>query len=88
MDADLLLLHLKLRLMYKGLNACHKILWKNFATFELILLEQESAYIMELVSCKSKLFHPAIPGGRIWRKLGEHGEHKEYGKDGKHQPDY
>ena len=50
--AALLLLHLKLRLMYKGVKACHKILWKNSATFELILLEQESAYIMELVSCK------------------------------------
>ena len=35
-----------------------------------------------------KLFHPAIPGGIIWRKLGEHGEHKEYGIDGKHHPDY
>ena len=31
-----------------------------------------------------ELFHPAIPDGRTWSKLGEHGEH---GKDGKHQPD-
>ena len=37
-----------------------------------------------------KLFHPAIPDGRTWRKFGEHGqhgEHGEHGKDGKHQPD-
>ena len=30
-----------------------------------------------------KLFHLAIPDGRTWSKLGQHGEH---GKDGKHQP--
>ena len=28
-----------------------------------------------------KLFHPTIPDGRTWSKLGENGEH------GKHQPD-
>ena len=32
---------------------------------------------------------PAIPQGRTWSKLGEHGdgEHREYGNGGKHQPD-
>ena len=30
-----------------------------------------------------KLFHPAIPDGRTWSKLGEHGEHGEHGKHGK-----
>ena len=40
-----------------------------------------------------KLFHPAIPDGRTWRKLGKHGEygengeHGELGKCGKHYLD-
>ena len=36
------------------------------------------------------MFHPAIPVGRTWSKLGEHGErgeHKVHGKDGKHRRD-
>ena len=34
-----------------------------------------------------KLLHPAIPDGRTWSELEEHGEYGEHGKDGKHQPD-
>ena len=37
-----------------------------------------------------KLFHPVIPDGRTWSRLGEHWVHRvhgEHGKDGKHQPD-
>ena len=30
-----------------------------------------------------KLLHPAIPDGRTWSKLGEHGEHGKRGEHGK-----
>ena len=34
-----------------------------------------------------KLLHTAIPDRTTWSKLGEHGEHREHWKDGKHQLD-
>ena len=34
-----------------------------------------------------KLCYPAILDGRTKSKLGEHGDHEEHGRYGKHQPD-
>ena len=34
------------------------------------------------------MLHPAIPDGRAWSNMGEHGEPGEHGKGGKHQPDH
>ena len=33
------------------------------------------------------MLHPAIPDGRTWCNLGEHGGQGKHGEDGKHQPD-
>ena len=32
-----------------------------------------------------KLFHPVIPNGRTWSKLGEYGEYGEHGAHGKYK---